>query len=357
MTALRMRQVMTLAWLEARRAFLSKRSLWVYLLALFPAFVFFMHGLVDLKIKRDRLTAQGVISAALLDSAREGEIEAEAIARLGKPSRDFAFDRRRRGGEHAIVRRVEYFDGSRQGFLTFTNGVLESKRVRPIANFQEDREIFAAMFRNFYLRLAVFFGCLGIFMNLFRGKMMDKTLHFWLLAPLRREVLLGGKYAAGLLAACIIFGGGALLSFAAMLWPQQPAELSAFWQQHGAAHAFSYTAAAVLACVGYGSVFLAAGLLVRNPIVPAAVLLLWEGANPFLPSMLQKFSVIYYVQALCPVVPPPDPDMPAALQLLFSPASPPSKVLAVGGLLLVTALVLWLASRAVRKLEINYSTD
>jgi hypothetical protein len=133
--------------------------------------------------------------------------------------------------------------------------------------------------------------------------------------------------------------------------------LSAFWQQHGPAHAFSYAAAALLACGGYGSVFLAAGLLVRNPIVPAAVLLLWEGANPFLPSMLQKFSVIYYVQALCPVVPPPDPDMPAVLQLLFSPASPPSKVLAVGGLLLVTALVLLLASRAVRKLEINYSTD
>ena len=67
--------------------------------------------------------------------------------------------------------------------------------------------------------------------------------------------------------------------------------------------------------------------------------------------------MIYYVQALCPVVPPPDPDMPALLQLLFSPANPPSKLLAVVRLLLVTALVLWAASRAVRKLEINYSTD
>ncbi len=354
MTSLRIRQMMTLAWLEARRAFLSKRSLWVYLLALFPAFIFFMHGL-SVKIQRDRLSIRGVTSAALLDSVREGEAEREVISRLGKPARDVAFDRHEK--EHAIVRRVEYFDGGRTASLRFTNGVLESKRVRPIMNLEEDRAVFAIVFQNFYLRLAVFFGCLGIFMNLFRGKMMDKTLHFWLLAPLRREVLLGGKYAAGLVAASLIFGIGALLCFRAMLWQQQPAELLTFWQQHGPAHAFSYAAAAVLACVGYGSVFLATGLLLRNPIVPAAVLLLWEGANPFLPSMLQKISVIYYVQALCPVVPPPDPDMPAIARLLFSPANPPSKVLAVIGLLLVTALVLWLASRAVRKLEINYSTD
>ena len=41
-----------------------------------------------------------------------------------------------------------------------------------------------------------FFGCLGIFMNLFRGEMLDKTLHFWFLMPVRREVLLAGKYVA-----------------------------------------------------------------------------------------------------------------------------------------------------------------
>ena len=200
-------------------------------------------------------------------------------------------------------------------------------------SLEEDRAVFAAVFQHFYLRLAVFFGCLGIFMNLFRGKMMDKTLHFWLLAPVRREVLLGGKYLAGLLAASLIFTAGALLCFGAMLWYQQPAEAQAFWQQYGASHALCYAAAAVLACVGYGSVFLAAGLLVRNPIFPAAVLLLWEGANPFLPSMLQKVSVLYYVQALCPVPPPIDPDMPPLVRLLFSPAAPPSKLLAVGGLL------------------------
>jgi len=47
-------------------------------------------------------------------------------------------------------------------------------------------------------------------------------------------------------------------------------------------HAFWYATAAALGCVGYGSVFLALGLYVRNPIVPAAVLLAWEGVNGIL---------------------------------------------------------------------------
>jgi len=353
-TAQRLRQALALARLEARRAFFSKRALWVYLLAIFPAVIFFGHG-VDVKMRSDRYTARGVTPAALLDSVREGDSEREVVSRLGKPLSDFAFERR--GKEPSIVRRVRYFDGAREFNFTFRNGELDSKRVEKLVSLEEDRSVFAAVFQHYYLRLAVFFGCLGIFMNLFRGKMMDKTLHFWLLAPVRREVLLCGKYLAGLLAASLIFTAGALLCFGVMLWYQQPGEAQAFWQQYGASHVLSYAAATVLACAGYGSVFLAAGLLVRNPIFPAAVLLLWEGANPFLPSMLQKVSVLYYAQALCPVPPPIDPDMPPLVRLLFSPAAPPSKLLAVGGLMALTALVLWVASRAVRKLEINYSTD
>ena len=352
--ALRLRQVWSVARLELRRAFFSKRALWVYLLALFPAALFFGHG-VSVKMMRDRYLARGSTPAALLDSVQEAEAETKVLARLGKPIRDYAWERR--GRKPAVMRRVEYFDGTRAATFVFKNGELDSRHVRPIVNLEEDRLVFATVFQQFYLRVAVFFGCLGIFVNLFRGKMVNKTLHFWLLAPVRREVLLGGNYLAGLLAASLIFTAGALLSFFFMLWPQQPAELQAFWQQHGLTHALSYAAATVLACVGYGSVFLAAGLFARNPILPATLLLAWEGINAFLPSWLQKISVLYYVQALCPVPAPPDPDMPGLLRFFLSPAAPPSKLLAVSGLLMLTVAVLWLASRAVRKLEINYSTE
>ena len=49
-----------------------------------------------------------------------------------------------------------------------------------------------------------------------------------------------------------------------------------------------------LACAGYGSVFLAVGLLYRNPIIPAAIVLVWESANVFVPPGLKTLSVIYY---------------------------------------------------------------
>ena len=57
-----------------------------------------------------------------------------------------------------------------------------------------------------------------------------------------------------------------------MIWPHDPVEVQAWWNAGGGGHVFWYAAAAVLGCVGYGSVFLAAGLYFRNPIIPAAVL-------------------------------------------------------------------------------------
>jgi hypothetical protein len=194
-------------------------------------------------------------------------------------------------------------------------------------------------------------------MYLFRGEMTNRTLHYWFLAPARREVLLLGKYGAGLMASALIFGGGALLASIAMLWPHDAVELQAYWNAGGAAHIFWYVAAAVLGCVGYGSVFLAVGLYVRNPIVPAALILAWEGANGILPHAMQKLSILYYLQSLCPVPAPMDSDAPMLIRLLAAPAAPASRPGAMLGLLLLTAVVLWIASRAVRRMQIAYGSD
>ena len=103
-------------------------------------------------------------------------------------------------------RTIVYFDGRRQAYLMFMDGRLDSSGTpAPLLDFDEDRAIFAGVFQFFYLRLAIFFGCLGMFMYLFRGEMANRTLHYWLLAPARREVLLAGKYAAGLIAALLDF--------------------------------------------------------------------------------------------------------------------------------------------------------
>jgi hypothetical protein len=360
--ALRLRQAWTIARLQLLRVFFSKRSFWVYGLALFPSVIFFGHG-IEIKLRTQRWGSHAT-SRAVMESIREGDSEDEVLKLAGKPIQDFNDTRRRRGRrnrdedhDEPARRYMMYFDGGQRWDLNFEAGILHNKHSRVIIDFEEDRRVYAAVFQYFYLRLAVFFGCLGIFMNLFRGEMLDKTLHFWFLAPARRETLLAGKYVAGLIASVLIFTAGAVLCFAVMLWPQDPAQVDAFWRSQGPSHLFWYAASAALGCVGYGSVFLAAGLLLRNPIIPAIVILSWESINGILPAMLQKLSVLYYVQSLCPVPPPMDKNAPLLIRLLSAPAEPASTAVAVFGLLGLTALVLWAASQAVRRLEINYGVD
>jgi ABC-type transport system involved in multi-copper enzyme maturation permease subunit len=258
--------------------------------------------------------------------------------------------------EISVRRTVTYFDGRREVNLVFEKDKLVSRNIHTLSNFDEDRSKFAGIFQ-LNLRLSIFFGCLGIFMNLFRGEMLDKTLHFWFLAPARREVLLVGKYGAGLIASIVIFVGGTLLCFGIMLLMHNSSEVQAYWHAAGWAHAFWYAITAALGCVGYGSVFLAAGLVLRNPIIPAAVLLGWEAINGFLPTILQKLSVLYYLQSLCPVPAPTDKNMPALLQMLLNPADPVSHTGAIIGILGVAALVLWIACVAIRRMEVSYSAE
>jgi hypothetical protein len=229
------------------------------------------------------------------------------------------------------------------------------KRGRP-CDFGLDTNIFATVFQVFYLRLAVFFGCLGIFMNLLRGEVLDKSLHFYFLAPIRREVLMAGKFLAGLCAAIVIYCSSTIVQFFAMYAHYDSARINEYlWHDQGIWHLLSYIGVTALACVGYGSVFLAAGILMRNPIIPAATILVWESINQFMPAILQKFSIIYYLKSLCPItagstVPPP-------LSLLTVNPDPISPVLAIAGLIILAGMVVLWSGRRIRTMEISYAAD
>jgi len=350
--AFRIRQTWVIARLHLGRVFFSRRSFWVYLLAMFPAVVFLAHG-IQMKVQH-RWTPSRVTPVALLESISIGAGENEVIEKAGTPIKDGSFQNKRQKQE---IRHMQYYDGERWWYLSFRDGILQHKNSRQIFNFTQDRLAFAGMFQFYYLRLAIFFGCLGIFANLFRGEMLDKTLHFWFLGPARREVLLAGKYLAGVIAAVLVFTVGAVLGFVMMLWPHHAAQVTAYWQDQGLSHLFWYASAAALGCIGYGSLFLAFGLLFRNPIIPAIVVLFWENINGVLPKLLQKISVLHYAQSLCPVPVPTSDSWPLLFRLLISPADPPSPFTAVFGFFIVTALILWVSSLIVRRLEINYSTE
>ena len=234
---------------------------------------------------------------------------------------------------------------------------LPADRVRE--GFSQDPLAFAGIFQFFYLRIAIFFGCVGIFMNLFRGEMLDKSLHYYLLAPMRREVLVVGKFLSGLIAAVTIFGAGVIVQWIAMD-VNHPRDLiyAYMFSGPGFSHLLSYLLAATLACIGYGSVFLWAGVRYRNPLIPAAIILVWEAINPFLPSILKKVSIIYWLKSLCPVsLPITGNDKSNFLTLLVTDISPaPVSVAAINLLVLAGFVLAWAAMRA-RRVEIGYGTE
>jgi ABC-type transport system involved in multi-copper enzyme maturation permease subunit len=349
-------QIQSVIRLEMRKTFFAKRGIWVYLVALAPAALFFADSIAVIhdRDRRAELESTHPVTQKALRSIETGMTREQVEAKAGEPYTKNVFTIGRR--EQHEIASYRYTDGENDYVFTFRDGELRQIRTNELRTIPKDSLIFATVFQFFFLRLAIFFGCVGIFTNLFRGELLDKSLHFYLLAPIRREVLLVGKYLAGLMATVVIFTTSTALQMLAVGWHLTGPAMTEFLRGPGWGQIGAYLGVTALACLGYGSVFLAAGLLFRNPIIPAAVVLLWESANPFLPAALKKISVIFYLQSLCPVVARPA-DMPALAALLLSPAEATPAVWAVCGLVVVTLGILALAARQARKLEINYSAD
>jgi ABC-type transport system involved in multi-copper enzyme maturation permease subunit len=219
-------------------------------------------------------------------------------------------------------------------------------------NLSEETLILGGIIQLYFVRFGVFFGCLGIFVRLVRGELAERTLHYWFLAPVRREVLVVGKFLAGVLTTVVVFGAGILASWS-LMYVHFDAGQDFVLNGPGLAHLRAYLLVAVLACLGYGAVFLAMSLLFKNPIVPAVVLLFWELINGVLPVWLKRFSVTYYLKPLFPV----ELEVQGVLGLFTVVAEPTPPWLAVSGLLLFAALVLTFACWRIRRLEVLYSSD
>lgn len=360
------RQVLAVIRLETRKTFFARRGLWIYGVALLPVllFVAFTVAIAHHRQRSSELAQSSDRRLTIQDlrSIKTGMTEQEVFDRLGTPARTTHWNesRWRHGEERFEVPHdnYTYSDGQNDLYLRMTNGKVEFIYMNEGQDVGQSLLMFAGVFQFFFLRLAVFFGCLGIFMNLFRGEILDKSLHFYFLAPLRREVLIAGKFLAGLVATTVIFGISEILQTIVFLSHFSPAARNAYlYTNHGIAHIGAYLGITVLACLGYGAFFLVAGILFRNPILPAAAILIWEGINPFLPAVLKQISVIYYLKSLCPIEIPAPPGMPPLLALLVSSSDPISAPVAIVGLVAVALLALYVSSTKVRSMEISYTTE
>ncbi|HET9527581.1 MAG TPA: hypothetical protein VFO99_15515 [Pyrinomonadaceae bacterium] len=229
--------------------------------------------------------------------------------------------------------------------------------VQPDSNdwdFNNLSKIYAVLYHSLILRTVVFFGCAWIFMNLFRGELVDRSLHYYFLSAVRREVLVVGKYLSGLITSIVLFAATTVIAMLLLYLPHFYSQsLRYFTEGRGLGQLLAYAGITMLACVGYGAFFLVVGLFVRNPIIPALLLYGWEWLNFLLPPLLKKISVIHYLNSLMPV--------PLSTAISEGPlavvAEPTPAWISIPSMLFVTLVVLILAAYRTRHMEIRYGSD
>ena len=221
------------------------------------------------------------------------------------------------------------------------------------AQLENDTQVLAGIVQLYYLRLGIFFACMAIFTWLFRGEMVERTLHYQFLVPVRREVLVVGKFFAGAIIAIALFEMAVLACFYLMYSRFGSAGKSYVFDGPGVGQLGSYLLVTALACLGYGAVFLAFSLLFKNPIIPGVVIMGWEAVAPIFPAWAQSLSVTFYLKHLCPVSLP----IRGPLAIFTIVAGPVSPFVAVLGLLFLTIAILALSCFLIHRMEITYTAE
>ena len=209
----------------------------------------------------------------------------------------------------------------------------------------ELREAFANLYHGLFVRVVLFFGSLTLFLGLIRGEVDARTLHYQFLAPVRRPLLVLGKYCAAVVIGWGFFLPATVLSVAAVAWP---AGLGSLLRAPGAGDLLAYCAMTALGCVGYGALFLALGTLLKSPGYLVALYFGFEWFQFLLPPILKQLSIVHYLKALTPF---PISEGPFAIL-----AEPKPGWLATLQLLLYAAIAVGIAVVRVRRMEVDYSS-
>ncbi len=217
------------------------------------------------------------------------------------------------------------------------------------ADFTDGTTEFAEVFHFFLLRFIIFFTNAVIFVRLFRGEILEQSLHYTLLAPIKRGVLVAGKYLGGVLSAVLILVPTVVLTYALVYLPHGSPGIRFMLSGASLGHLAAYVLITVLACMAYGAFFMLAGLFFKNPMVPAVVFLGWETLTAFLPALLKSLSIVHYLASFTPV--------PVTLGAFALLARPVAWWVALLALFVLSAALVYLATLVARRLEVTYSAD
>ncbi len=237
--------------------------------------------------------------------------------------------------------------------IILTHVILDRNQPAGPAQLESNTQVLAGIVQLYYFRLGIFFSCMAIFTWLFRGEMVERTLHYQFLVPVRREVLVVGKFLAGALVAIALFETAVFACFYLMYSRFGSAGKSYVFDGPGLGQLGSYLLVTALACLGYGAVFLALSLLFKNPIVPGVVIMGWEAIAPIFPAWAQRLSVTFYLKHLCPVSLP----VTGPLAIFTIVAEPVSPFVAVLGLVCLTIAILAISCFLIHRMEITYTAE
>jgi ABC-type transport system involved in multi-copper enzyme maturation permease subunit len=237
--------------------------------------------------------------------------------------------------------------------IILTHVIFDRSQPTGPAQLEGDTQVLAGIIQLYYFRLGIFFACMAIFTWLFRGEMVERTLHYQFLVPVRREVLVVGKFLAGAVVAITLFETAVLACFFLMYSRFGAAGKAYVFDGPGLGQLGSYLLVTALACIGYGAVFLALSLLFKNPIVPGVVIMGWETIAAIFPAWAQMLSVTFYLKHLCPVSLP----LSGPLAIFTIVAEPVAPLIAVLGLLFFTITILALSCFLIHRMEITYTAE
>jgi ABC-type transport system involved in multi-copper enzyme maturation permease subunit len=200
-------------------------------------------------------------------------------------------------------------------------------------------EVYANLYHGLVVRVVLFFGSLALFVNLVRGEVEDRTLHYLLLTPVRRPAIVVAKFLAAVGTGWLLFVGATALSFAIMQIPGGLGRMSL-------SDLASYCGMTALGVVGYGAAFLLLGTLLRSPGYLVALFFGWEWFEFLLPPLLKQLSVVHYIKVLTPF-----PIAEGPFALLAEPVPPALAVLKVA---LYAAIGVAIAAFVASRTDLDY---
>jgi ABC-type transport system involved in multi-copper enzyme maturation permease subunit len=169
----------------------------------------------------------------------------------------------------------------------------------------------------------------------------DKTITYLFTRPVRRSVVLIGKYLAYLACTTLVVLPAVMIVYF-LIVPISQVPSSFRWL---------VTDLALLAAglAVYGALFALVGTVLKRPLLVGLVFAFgWEQVAMVVPGYLRRFTVAYYLQALVPHAMPSE-GVSALVGAVFSDT--PSLAVSLAGLAVILAGSLILASRAVERRE------